>query len=318
MATGRKLDLIVQALRGMQDGQPVGGLPTDLVVWDRLFDNPLANCLPVGILHLDTDFRILKFNSTFGNYYDSHVYSVIDCIGNSYFDCFPEVGVAIVEHFLSVKNSNQQYGLYNHPYTDFINIEQTYWNAHLVPLHNKFCQVGFLLLLIDVTNFVSTNKLIAIKNNEIERLKITLETVLNLKEQLNSDLEENILANTRLILTPLLDKLRNSFGNSEFLPYVDGIESVINNLGSNFAQQLGINKLGLTPKEMQIATMIGTGKTTKEIAECLHVSTDSIDFHRKNLRKKLDCKNMKANLRDTLSALFTKKQPSPLQAVSGS
>ncbi|MBC8433934.1 MAG: helix-turn-helix transcriptional regulator [Desulfobacterales bacterium] len=45
-----------------------------------------------------------------------------------------------------------------------------------------------------------------------------------------------------------------------------------------------------TPREIQAAGLVKEGKTTKEIAELLVSTTDVIDFHRKNLRKKLDLK----------------------------
>jgi len=47
-------------------------------------------------------------------------------------------------------------------------------------------------------------------------------------------------------------------------------------------------------------TLVKEGKTTKDIAELLVSTTDVIDFHRKNLRKKLGLKKTKSNLRSYL------------------
>jgi DNA-binding CsgD family transcriptional regulator len=312
MSVGGKLDSIVQNLKCMHDGQTVGFFSKDFAVWNRLFENPIIDCLPVGILLLDINFTICKFNSMYGKYIEmSTGYSAADSIGKNYFDCNPEASVSIVDQFLYVKTTIQQHDSYQHPYTDWESIEQSYWNAHLVPLQHKQSLTGFLLLAMDVTERVNTLKLIDSKNTEIEQLKTTLATILKLKEQLGDEIEEKMLANTKYILAPLVDKLKGSLDNSEHLPYVDGIELVINNLGSGFAQRLGIHGYGLTPKEMQIAVMINVGKTTKEIAECLHISTDSIDFHRKNIRTKLGFKNKSANLQAALSTLLSKKH-SPL------
>ena len=65
---------------------------------------------------------------------------------------------------------------------------------------------------------------------------------------------------------------------------LDIIESNINNLISGFSARLTSNEYALTPREIQIAALIKDGKTTKEIAEYLSVSTASIDFHRNNIR----------------------------------
>ncbi|MBU0767594.1 MAG: helix-turn-helix transcriptional regulator, partial [Proteobacteria bacterium] len=52
--------------------------------------------------------------------------------------------------------------------------------------------------------------------------------------------------------------------------------------------------------EVQVANFIKHGKTTKEIAEMLNLSVETIKFHRKNIRDKIGIKNKKANLRTYL------------------
>jgi DNA-binding CsgD family transcriptional regulator len=47
------------------------------------------------------------------------------------------------------------------------------------------------------------------------------------------------------------------------------------------------NNLGLTPREQEIFTMLLTGMAPKEIAYTLKVSYYTVDFHRKNLYRKL-------------------------------
>jgi len=59
----------------------------------------------------------------------------------------------------------------------------------------------------------------------------------------------------------------------------------------------------LTPKEIQIAKLIKEGKTSKEIAELIASNKNAIEFHRKNLRRKLGLRNTKINLRTHLQSL---------------
>jgi len=49
--------------------------------------------------------------------------------------------------------------------------------------------------------------------------------------------------------------------------------------------QLGLGRL--TPRQQEIVRMIGDGKSTAEIAELLHVSINTVAFHRKRARKAL-------------------------------
>jgi DNA-binding CsgD family transcriptional regulator len=59
----------------------------------------------------------------------------------------------------------------------------------------------------------------------------------------------------------------------------------------------------LTSKELDVANLIREGKTTKEIADLLYLSKNTIDFHRNNIRRKLGITNEKTNLRAYLSSL---------------
>ena len=49
----------------------------------------------------------------------------------------------------------------------------------------------------------------------------------------------------------------------------------------------GLAASALTPREAEILALIGSGKTTKEIATCLSVSPETISSHRKQLCRKL-------------------------------
>jgi DNA-binding NarL/FixJ family response regulator len=59
----------------------------------------------------------------------------------------------------------------------------------------------------------------------------------------------------------------------------------------------------LTPREIQIATLVKAGRTTKEMTEYLNISAIAVDFHRNNIRLKLGIKNTKTNLRSFLLSM---------------
>jgi DNA-binding CsgD family transcriptional regulator len=78
------------------------------------------------------------------------------------------------------------------------------------------------------------------------------------------------------------------------------LESNLNDVVSPFIHKLSSKYVGLTPTEIQIANLVKEGKTTKEIAEILHSSDRTVEFHRKNIRKKIGLVNRKVNLRSHL------------------
>ncbi|MFZ0134879.1 MAG: helix-turn-helix transcriptional regulator, partial [Desulfobacterales bacterium] len=62
-------------------------------------------------------------------------------------------------------------------------------------------------------------------------------------------------------------------------------------------------KIMLTPQEMQVAGLVKDGKTSKEIAGILHIAETTVNFHRKNLRRKFSLTSQGANLRSYLLSL---------------
>ena len=47
----------------------------------------------------------------------------------------------------------------------------------------------------------------------------------------------------------------------------------------------------LSPRELQVCTMIKEGYTSKEIADALFITKKTVDYHRSSIRKKLGLQN---------------------------
>jgi DNA-binding CsgD family transcriptional regulator len=58
----------------------------------------------------------------------------------------------------------------------------------------------------------------------------------------------------------------------------------------------------LKPRNKTLVEIID-GKSSKEIAEILNISETTVNFHRKNLRKKFGLKNRQMNLRSYLISM---------------
>ncbi|HET6488777.1 MAG TPA: PAS domain S-box protein [Syntrophales bacterium] len=143
-----------------------------------------------------------------------------------------------------------------------------------------------------------------VKSRNLEEVNTALRVLLKHREEDKSELEEKILSNVKKLVVPYVEKLRKSRLSDEQASYVEILDDHIQDILSPFLRNLGTRHLNLTPKEIQVASLIREGKTSKEIAEVLGVSARAVDFHRDNIRIKLGIKNKKANLRSYLLSAF--------------
>jgi DNA-binding CsgD family transcriptional regulator len=66
-------------------------------------------------------------------------------------------------------------------------------------------------------------------------------------------------------------------------------ESVGRRLGSR--AQADVEGAGLTPRELEVVRLVAVGRTNREVAEELVLSTRTVDMHVRNVLRKLDCRS---------------------------
>lgn len=139
-----------------------------------------------------------------------------------------------------------------------------------------------------------------IKSENLEEMNTALKVLLKKREEDKAELEEKVIYNVKELIFPFLEKLKKSKLDHRQQICVDIIGSNLNDIVAPFAKTLSTRYLNLTPSEIQIANLVKHGKTTKEIADLLNLSTRTIESHRDSIRQKLGIKNKRANLRTHL------------------
>ncbi|NTW92531.1 MAG: helix-turn-helix transcriptional regulator [Methanoregulaceae archaeon] len=81
------------------------------------------------------------------------------------------------------------------------------------------------------------------------------------------------------------------------------LEANLNNIISPFTHRLSSMYSGFTPREIQVASLIRQGISTKDIAKFLGISRSAINLYRNSIRHKLGIITKKINLRSHLMAL---------------
>jgi PAS domain S-box-containing protein len=138
---------------------------------------------------------------------------------------------------------------------------------------------------------------------ELVEVNSALKILLKQREQDKTDTEETMAANLKFMGFPYLHKLKRSALNVQQKEWVSLIDENLKKVSAPFIKKLSSKYSSLTPKEIQVAECIRSGKTSKEIAEMMNISARTVDVLRYSVRKKLGLNNKKANLQSLLSSL---------------
>ena len=144
---------------------------------------------------------------------------------------------------------------------------------------------------------------LGLQAQKLEDVNAALRVLLRRHEEDKIELEEKVLANMKDLVSPYIDKIKQSRLNPSQKNCMEVIESNLNDIISPFSRKLSSKYLNLTPREIQIAGLIKDCKTSKEIANFLNTSITTVAFHRRNIRIKLGLSNKKANLSTHLQSL---------------
>ncbi len=165
-------------------------------------------------------------------------------------------------------------------------------------------------LLYDITERKRSETLLQLREEEFRKLakhleeaNIALRVVLSHREEDQKILEEKIQCNMNEIILPFLGSLKSGALENRDKHYLGLLESNLKSILSPFMKSMSNTYKSLTPKEKQIAEMIREGKNSKDIADMLGTSVVTINTHRNNIRKKLNMKKQKTNLRSYLLSL---------------
>jgi DNA-binding CsgD family transcriptional regulator len=139
--------------------------------------------------------------------------------------------------------------------------------------------------------------------SHLRETNTALKVLLKSREEDKRELEENVLRNIKNSIKPYLHKLEGSRLDASQKEYLRLAASQLDAITSSFSRQLSSDYLNFTPQEIQVATLVRDGKSSKEIAGLLNISMNAVHFHRKNIRGKLGLKNKKASLRSHLLSL---------------
>ncbi len=141
------------------------------------------------------------------------------------------------------------------------------------------------------------------KTDLLEQANTALKIMLQKSSENREEVEEEVLTNLNKLVMPCISKMKGCDIDEEAQGYLQLLESNLKLMASPFSKRLTFEYLSLSPKEIRVANLIRSDKTTKEIADELRVSKATVEFHRNNIREKLGIKNKKTRLKSYLLSL---------------
>lgn len=124
---------------------------------------------------------------------------------------------------------------------------------------------------------------------------IALKQILDHIEQDKSKYRHEVAANVENLLRPVISQLQREGGRLTPAE-IDALEGRLNTIIKDDIDQFQNNLAKLTPRELDICELIQAGRTSKEIAEELGLSPETIHKHRQAIRRKLQIDHRGINL----------------------
>ena len=186
------------------------------------------------------------------------------------------------------------------------------FEVHGYPIFNKDGNITQIIeYTLDITErkrteekLKKTQKDLEIKSNNLEENNIALKVLLNHQDEEKKNTERNILANIKTLVSPYIEKLKYTSLNETQKTLLNILETNLSEMLKPFTEQLMNEAVNLSPTEVQVASLGKEGKTSKEIAEIMIISENTVKTHKRHIRSKLGIKGKKVNLRTYMRSLF--------------
>ncbi len=140
------------------------------------------------------------------------------------------------------------------------------------------------------------------KNILLGEKNIALRELLNQREKEKQEIREQVSIKVQRLILPLIERLKST-GTTKENVYLnalrDNLKDIITPLHKKAVQKMSV----LTSRELEICNLIIQGCSSKEIAELLWLSVQTVHTHRKNIRKKFGIDKQNINLAKYLKAI---------------
>ncbi|MEW6087805.1 MAG: MEDS domain-containing protein [bacterium] len=153
---------------------------------------------------------------------------------------------------------------------------------------------------IEISSLKESKEKLENQKLALEQKNLALKEVIEHVDRTKNKLKENISINVSETILPVLERLKTKGVSSK---HVDVLHRYLEELTSSFGSKITQKSFSLTPREIEICNMIRKNFNNKEICDFLNISLQTVEMHRKNIRKKLNISNKNINLTSYLQGM---------------
>jgi len=258
------------------------------------FENIFA-CTSDLVLATDAAGTITEANAT-----AQRLLGELLCVGQPVWSVLGLEGSSIGEVLAYYPPSAQhEIGIYDDIY---------YFELNIAPLRDvSLASKGYLFVLMNITAHVRHREVLVQKVQErtaeletektrLVEMNITLRNVISSIKREREEFHEELARTVRQVFMPTLARFQREEAPAVRSAYADLLGDQLLRLCSGQSADDDARLLRLSPMELKVCQFIQAGKRTKDIAEALKLSVETVQTHRKNIRKKLNLKGGTANL----------------------
>lgn len=128
---------------------------------------------------------------------------------------------------------------------------------------------------------------IQLQEHTLQEQETALAVLLRQGPKLERRVADELAESLDALVMPVVARLRARCAGTAVAQDVALLEQRLREVASSDSNRLARALRALTAREREVATLVLQGRTSKEIAETLHVSPKAVDFHRTNIRRKL-------------------------------
>jgi len=259
----------------------------------------LMQALPIPLLLVDKSYRVTIANQGFGKV----PRAVIEIQGVPFCDFFPDPRVAddmqsVLEEVLTTRKTQVVESIMGHPKQKmwcrmtFRSIRMGGDRFALIVIEDLTAEKRALILLKKHEQLLQKHrdeleKLVQERTIELSKTNNALRMMIEGVQTRVREEKQRISRNLEILVQPLMDQLKSEHLPEYVRPLVETLEVSLTKVLGDYTWNPSKLFSHFTPREMQVADLLKSGLSSKQIAAIMGVTVEAVNFHRQNIRKKL-------------------------------